>query len=84
MKGIIVLKDFHKIIYTVHEIDKELHVPYWAQKVMEAPEPMPMSKNIVYENINNLTLGQIWQEGYNACLKEILDEGWEEDDKNLF
>lgn len=76
MKGIIILDnydddDFYKVQKT--DATWEFHdIPN--VKIKRFPESMPMSTNIKFDNPNNLTLGQIWQEGYNYCLKELLGE----------
>lgn len=79
MAGIIILENFDSdSMYKVQKTDVtwEFHdIPAEGIKaIKEFPEPMPVSTNIRFDNINNLTLGQIWQEGYNYCLKELLDE----------
>lgn len=79
MQGIIILKDYdNDAMYKVQKTDAtwEFHdIPETGIKAIKKfPEPMPISTNIKFDNPDNLTLGQIWQEGYNYCLKELLDE----------
>lgn len=76
MKGIIILDNYDDdAFYKVQKTDVtwEFHdIPN--VMIKRFPEPMPVSTNIRFDNPNNLTLGQIWQEGYNYCLKELLGE----------
>lgn len=79
MKGIIILESYDDdSMYKVQKTDStwEFHdIPAAGVKVIKKfPEPFPVSTNIKFDNQNNLTLGQIWQEGYNYCLKELLGE----------
>lgn len=77
MKGIVVLKDYDEdALYKVQKTDVTMKfhdIP--GADVKPFPEFMPLSTNIKFDNPENLTLGQIWQEGYNYCLRELLGEG---------
>lgn len=76
MKGIIILDNYDDDdLYKVQKTDvtwKFHDIPN--VRIKRFPEPMPVSTNIWFDNPNNLTLGQIWQEGYNYCLKELTGE----------
>lgn len=78
MKGIIILKDYDDdSLYKVQKTDAtwEFHdIPAAGVRIKRFPDPMPVSTSIRFDNPDNLTLGQIWQEGYNYCLKELLGE----------
>lgn len=77
MKGIIVLKDYDDdAMYKLQKTDVTLEfhdIPAAGFTIKKAPDPMPISTNIKFDNPENLTLGQIWQEGYNYCLRELME-----------
>ena len=84
MKGIIILKSYDDdSMYKIQKTDAtwEFHdIPAEGiEAIRKLPEPMPVSTNITFDNPKQLTLGQIWQEGYNYCLREITRENEKEE-----